>query len=185
MIAKAIKVATDAHYGQIRRYSGKPYILHPLRVMGMVAQRRATLNEDIVAASVLHDVVEDCGYTVKQLSDLFNEKVAHIVNELSNKSKGMKLPRIERKRIDRHHLSLASPEAKMIKAYDRKDNLDELLDDYLAGLDVPHDFMELYIGESIELAKVIRGADPTADAALAMSIKKLNFTLSNDRLGVT
>lgn len=56
----AIKLATDAHAGQVDK-SGEPYILHPLRVMlSMKAE-----DERIVA--VLHDVVEDTPWTCEDL----------------------------------------------------------------------------------------------------------------------
>jgi hypothetical protein len=51
---EAIKVATDAHEGQLDK-GGRPYILHPLRVMMAMEET----DEQIVA--VLHDVIEDTG----------------------------------------------------------------------------------------------------------------------------
>ena len=52
LLEKALAIAVEAHRGQKDR-AGKPYILHPLRVMGRVS----TEDEQIVA--ILHDVVED------------------------------------------------------------------------------------------------------------------------------
>lgn len=60
MIEKAIALALDAHTGQTDK-AGKPYILHPLRVM----QQLETEAEQIVG--VLHDVVEDSSYTFEDL----------------------------------------------------------------------------------------------------------------------
>jgi (p)ppGpp synthase/HD superfamily hydrolase len=57
----AIQIARRAHEGQLDK-SGRPYIGHPLRVMGRVASDR----ERMVA--VLHDVVEDTGVTVEDLA---------------------------------------------------------------------------------------------------------------------
>lgn len=61
LLERAIGIAVAAHRGQKDRY-GAPYILHPLRVMARVS----TTTEKIVA--VLHDVVEDTGWTFEQLA---------------------------------------------------------------------------------------------------------------------
>lgn len=73
MIEKAIAVALDAHTGQTDK-AGKPYILHPLRVM----QHLETETEQIVG--VLHDVVEDSEYTFEDLENCGfpNEAIAAI-----------------------------------------------------------------------------------------------------------
>lgn len=73
MIEKAIAVALDAHTGQTDK-AGKPYILHPLRVM----QQLETETEQIVG--VLHDVVEDSEYTFEDLENCGfpNEAIAAI-----------------------------------------------------------------------------------------------------------
>lgn len=56
----AIKIAVDAHAGQLDR-AGKPYILHPLRVM------LAATTQDERIVGVLHDVVEDSSWTLDDL----------------------------------------------------------------------------------------------------------------------
>ena len=62
-LEKAIKIAVEAHTGQVDK-GGNPYILHPLRVM----LSRNTEEERIVG--VLHDVVEDCeGWKWLRLQD--------------------------------------------------------------------------------------------------------------------
>lgn len=53
---RAIFVATQAHRGQLDK-AGRPYILHPLRVMNAVAPHGV----DAMIVAVLHDVLEDCG----------------------------------------------------------------------------------------------------------------------------
>lgn len=56
----AIKIATDAHAGQVDK-GGQPYILHPLRVM------LAMETEDERIVAVLHDVIEDTAITANDL----------------------------------------------------------------------------------------------------------------------
>jgi len=56
-IKKAVEVAKLAHKWQFRKYSGKPFIAHPLRVAIMVASKCDDLS--LILASILHDTVED------------------------------------------------------------------------------------------------------------------------------
>jgi (p)ppGpp synthase/HD superfamily hydrolase len=60
-LTKAIEIATQAHQGQVDK-AGKPYIFHPLAVMGLVEGEA----DKIVA--VLHDVVEDTPITLADLT---------------------------------------------------------------------------------------------------------------------
>src|SRR5258708_16184187 len=61
-LERAIVIAAEGHAGQLDK-AGNPYILHPLRVM-----LRLDTNEERIAG-VLHDVVEDCGWTIDNLRD--------------------------------------------------------------------------------------------------------------------
>jgi (p)ppGpp synthase/HD superfamily hydrolase len=75
----AIALAARAHQGQVDK-GGAPYILHPLRVM-----LRVSTNEERMAA-VLHDVVEDCGWTLEQLaSEGFPPEVIDAVDALTKR----------------------------------------------------------------------------------------------------
>ena len=73
----AIRFAIDAHEGQIRKLSKAPYILHPLEAMTIVGQ--LTLNEDVLCATVLHDVVEDTVATIEDIRKRFGDRVAQLV----------------------------------------------------------------------------------------------------------
>ena len=81
VIQKAFDFANEAHKG-VRRRSGEPYILHPIAVAKIVVSNIGLGYKSIVAA-LLHDVVEDTEYTVEDLSNLFGEKVATIVEGLT------------------------------------------------------------------------------------------------------
>ena len=59
-IARAYDVAADMHRGQIRK-SGEPYLIHPMAVAEILAE--LGMDEDTIAAGLLHDVVEDTDYT--------------------------------------------------------------------------------------------------------------------------
>ena len=80
LIKKAYDFANKAHGGQLRK-DGKPYIIHPVEVAYILAD--LGFDEDVVSAALLHDVVEDCGYTVSQIAELFNPEVAKLVDCVS------------------------------------------------------------------------------------------------------
>ena len=76
-IDDAIKFAVDAHKGQVRKLGGLPYIFHPTEVAQIVAQM--TTDEDVIAAAILHDTVEDTKTTFEEITNLFGERVAKLV----------------------------------------------------------------------------------------------------------
>ena len=89
-IEKAIKMATKAHEGQMRK-SGDPYISHPLAVMKIVEDWG--MDEDTIIAAVLHDTVEDTNITLEDIRKEFGEQVAFLVDgvtKLSNVRSGMR-----------------------------------------------------------------------------------------------
>lgn len=156
MIEQARKFAESAHQGQIRKYNGKPYFTHPERV----AKRLQELGypPEMVAAGYLHDVIEDCGVKIQEIETIFGHKVAELVSGLTNPSKGMKVSRAERKKIDREHLSAQAKFVKIIKLVDRIDNIKEM-----EGAET--DFKRLYAKETILLIPCLYGEfgldDPT------------------------
>jgi len=78
---KAFAFAVDAHK-DMRRKSGEPYIYHPIAVTKIVAQE-INLGVTSMIAALLHDVVEDTDYTLKDIKGLFGQDVAKIVDGLT------------------------------------------------------------------------------------------------------
>ncbi len=72
--------ATRLHYGQTRK-DGLPYISHPVEVALILAE--LDFNADVVSAALLHDVVEDCGYTLEEITQNFNGNIAEMVDCVS------------------------------------------------------------------------------------------------------
>lgn len=81
IVQKAFQVAYQAHDG-MRRRSGEPYILHPIAVAEIVA-KEIGLGATSISSSLLHDVVEDTEYTIEEMEQLFNSKIASIVDGLT------------------------------------------------------------------------------------------------------
>jgi guanosine-3',5'-bis(diphosphate) 3'-pyrophosphohydrolase len=83
LVAGALEVAREAHAGQIRNGSGgRPYIEHPQAVAALLAEHR--FGDEVLAAALLHDVVEDSETTVEDLRERFGEPVAGLVAALSD-----------------------------------------------------------------------------------------------------
>ena len=76
LIAKAWRVANDAHEGQTRK-SGAPYIEHPVEVARILSELR--FDSHTIAAGLLHDVLEDTETTAEDLAKIFPEPVVHLV----------------------------------------------------------------------------------------------------------
>ena len=81
VVLKAFEFANQAHKG-IRRRSGEPYIIHPICVAKIIVSEIG-LGYKSIAAALLHDVVEDTEYTVEDISRLFGEKIASLVDGLT------------------------------------------------------------------------------------------------------
>ena len=76
VIIKAYEIARKLHDGQFRK-SGEPYIIHPIAVAKILAE--FGMDNETVIAGLLHDAVEDTGYTREQLVKDFDEKIADLV----------------------------------------------------------------------------------------------------------
>ncbi len=77
LVKKAYQVASEAHKDQ-KRKSGEPYIIHPLSVALILVD--LGLDEESIAAGLLHDVVEDTIMTKEELEKDFGREVARIVD---------------------------------------------------------------------------------------------------------
>ena len=89
-IQEAIKLATEAHDGQLRK-TGEPYIIHPLAVKKILEEWN--MDEDTIIAGILHDTVEDTDITLKDIEEKFGHDVAFLVDGVTKLSKarsGMK-----------------------------------------------------------------------------------------------
>lgn len=80
LITRAYLCAEKNHTGQYRK-SGEPYIIHAIQVGYILALLR--LGPKTIAAGFLHDVVEDCDVTMQEMSDMFGEEVAMLVESVT------------------------------------------------------------------------------------------------------
>ena len=146
MVQRAIWFATQAHAGQTRKYTGEPYVNHPVEVMQLV--NTVTDDPEILAAAVLHDVVEDTPATIMNIRIGFSPRVAELVDDLTDVSKPQDGNRATRKELDRQHTAKASPDAKTIKLADLISNSRSIMKD-------DPNFAKVYMKEKAALLEVL------------------------------
>lgn len=77
LISEAIAFAVKAHDGMRRKQSELPYILHPIEAAVIVGTM--TNDQNLIAAAVLHDVVEDAGIDMDEIEEKFGKRVRELV----------------------------------------------------------------------------------------------------------
>lgn len=160
LLMRATQFAVLAHQGVKRKYSGEPYVFHPIRVAEMLrkalpAKTHPQLREEVMVAGLLHDVLEDTAATEEQLVRLFGPAVRALVHELTDKTVLVDGNRATRHAMDRERLSKVSDLAKLIKLADVIDNVASIAES-------DPGFAKKYLPEKWELLKVLR---PAVDAA--------------------
>ena len=131
MVEKALQFATDAHSGQLRKGTNRPYIQHPIQTMQIV--RRLTDDEEVIAAAVLHDTLEDTGVTREELEKAFGKRVADLVAGVSENKRADRPAEetwAERKQETIENLKDASRVVKLICLGDKLSNIRMMAKDY-------------------------------------------------------
>lgn len=119
-VERALRVCIDAHEGQVRKGERVPYAVHPYHVALMLT--RWGLDEEVVQAGLLHDVVEDCeDWTIERVEGEFGARVAGLVGEVTEDKS---LTWEERKRGAVEHAATMSEAAVLVKAADKLHNLE-------------------------------------------------------------
>lgn len=124
-LEKAIQFAMDCHKGCVRKGTDRPYILHPIETVQILASMDADTN--LLMAGVLHDTLEDTDATLRELVDQFGTDVAALVNgHTEDKSKTW----YQRKLCTLRELPEADRRLKMLIMADRTANLRDMYSDY-------------------------------------------------------
>jgi (p)ppGpp synthase/HD superfamily hydrolase len=148
LLNDAIIYAAKKHRGQTRKGDGRPYILHPMAVLYILYEVKASKNMFLLAiAAILHDVVEDCGVLLKKIAKKFGYKVAALVEELTLLKENYET--IGKTKYICQEILKMSSYALCIKLCDRLANLREMKD-------MSVEFIEKYVPETWEMVKAAR-----------------------------
>ncbi|MBN1346982.1 MAG: bifunctional (p)ppGpp synthetase/guanosine-3',5'-bis(diphosphate) 3'-pyrophosphohydrolase [Phycisphaerae bacterium] len=146
LVTRARAFCRKAHEGQTRD-NGEDYATHPIAVADILRDRGVE-EPNVLAAALLHDVIEDTAITAERLDQEFGSDVAGLVRELTNEGyPGRTREQKQQGLID--EAKRMSDEAKLIKLADRLHNLSQM--------DVwEHDRKQRYARESLELLEALR-----------------------------
>jgi GTP diphosphokinase / guanosine-3',5'-bis(diphosphate) 3'-diphosphatase len=122
---QAANFAANKHRDQRRKdREASPYINHPLALAFVLTNEvDGVSDEDVIAAAILHDTIEDTNASTAEISNLFGEAVLSIVMELSDDKS---LPKATRKQLQIDNASMLSREAKLVKLADKICNLRDM-----------------------------------------------------------
>jgi (p)ppGpp synthase/HD superfamily hydrolase len=148
--ARIFARAAHAGVGQLRKYTNEPYIVHPMEVASLVGT--VTHTDAMIAAALLHDVIEDTYVTQGVLNEEFGHEITELVMWLTKISKPQDGVRAVRKEMDRKFLAKAPAEAQTIKLADIVSNTSSI---------VQHDpvFAIIYLKEMALLLDVLTKGD--------------------------
>ncbi|MFZ1075562.1 MAG: HD domain-containing protein [Minisyncoccia bacterium] len=165
-IKKAIQFAAKKHNGQMRREAEPlPYITHFFSVALLVAEDsdgQSGADDDVVTAALLHDTIEDTGTMREEIAAVFNERVATLVESVSELKEidGKKLGWRERKEDYLRRLEEANDDAVLIAVADKIDNIESKIEAYakegeslLARWRQPSADYAWYHGEALRIAQ--------------------------------
>ncbi|SRR6056297_997673 len=126
MIQKLAKnFAEKKHEGQLRKFSKKPYIEHPIKVSEIIKENKKShkINE-LLAAAFLHDTLENTNTNEEELKKNFGKLITFLVKELTSEKEIQN--KIGKKEYLAKKMKKLSSWALVIKLADRLDNVSDL-----------------------------------------------------------
>jgi len=116
VLKKALAFARERHEKQVRK-DGSPFIIHPVRIASVISTEWSVRETPIVAAGLLHDVIEDTQTTIREVKDAFGDEISKLVDGMTMWP-GSETPEVYLKRVARGPRQL-----RIIKCADVLDNL--------------------------------------------------------------
>ncbi len=178
-ILKASEYAAMAHTGQVRKFTGEPYIQHCYNVRDLVAS--VIDNQDAICAAVLHDTIEDTEICYQDIVDNFGDSVAGMVASLTT---------VDGRCSVAYNLML-----KGIDADVQTVKLADILDNLSGAWDAEPEFLERWIPKKAAQLRVltrgshslrVRAMAALGDAATALASKQeqLGIDLELEEMGL-
>ena len=115
LTADVLHWAEELHGGQVRDVDQAPFILHPMEVAALLSGRG--YDDEVVAAGLLHDAVEDTGLHLHEIRDRLGPRIADIVAALTEDDQLEDYA--ERKRKLRDRVARAGPDVHAVYAADK------------------------------------------------------------------
>jgi guanosine-3',5'-bis(diphosphate) 3'-pyrophosphohydrolase len=148
LVKAALERARSDHAGQVRNGSGgMPYVEHPMRVAALLDEH--DFRDEVLAAALLHDVVEDSETTLEELREQFGDAVAGFVGALTD-DESIESYR-ERKAEHRERVAAADDEALAIYGADKLTNVSTLRDAYAEEGDTVRDEFKVPVELKLEI----------------------------------
>lgn len=126
VIEAALRTASKAHEGQYRKNTNIPYITHPVAV-GIILMKEG-YDDQVVAAGILHDTVEDTDLDLQDIEAEFGPRIAEIVKGCSEPDKS--LPWEVRKKYTIQFLKTASMDIRAVACADKLHNVRTMINDF-------------------------------------------------------
>ena len=121
---RAFELANMRHEGQVRK-DNSPYFQHPIRVMANIMQYKVSSHlDEILAAALLHDSLEDTYTSYKELEEMFGPMVAGIVMECTTNDSVRK--EMGKEEYLKEKMNAMSRYGLTVKLADRLDNVQDL-----------------------------------------------------------
>lgn len=155
----ALSFAAERHRDQRRKGAlHAPYINHLIEVAHLLWSVGGVRDPEVLAAAVLHDVLEDTPTSPKEINRLFGVRVRALVQEVSDDKS---LPQAERKRLQEEHAPCLTADAKLIKLADKISNVRSILED------PPEQWSDArrreYVAWAVRVVAGMRGVNPALE----------------------
>lgn len=160
-LVPAFEFAREAHKNQFRKYTGEPYIIHPLDVVRRMIEgiyrvstsanshlKLTAEMEHVLVACLLHDVVEDCGVSLSTIEKEFGFEVAEAVYWVTDTLTSAQGNRGTRKRLEAARIAAAPLKYRCLKLCDMASNTQSIVA-------CDPDFAVVYIKEKAFLLSII------------------------------
>lgn len=126
-VLSALRLSVEAHADQLRKDGRTPYVVHPIGVMRRLSTELGVVDPDLLAAALLHDVLEDTEVPPERIREELNPRVLRHVEELTlpEDAHGPSVATATKTRHLVEALRTVSWESVAIKLCDRWDNLSD------------------------------------------------------------
>ena len=161
LLFRALAFAAHKHRDQRRKDAeASPYINHPIALAEVLAGEGGIADAGVLAAALLHDTIEDTATTLAELRAQFGERIAAMVEEVTD---DQDLPKADRKRLQIEHAAGISPGAKLVKLADKICNLRDVAGHPPAKWDLGR--RREYFEWARQVIDGLRGVHPRLEAA--------------------